>query len=148
MKFLLIIFLLMIFPTFVQAEEKNAAAQKAIDACWAVSQEYRDSGVTAKMREGHLNTALCMEDHIIYLSENYLYKDRPKLVDETKERLEMLRAGYGRIYWNLFNSHDECRTILGCGTLYHIFHNNYYAVMLESIIKDHYLQIEKYELSK
>ncbi len=58
----------------------------------------------------------------------------------------MLRHGYGRLYWNLFNSHDKCETMLGCGTMYHLFHNNYYADMLEDIAKDYYNQIEKYNL--
>jgi hypothetical protein len=123
-------------------------AQKAIESCWEISEKDR-AGSTASVREGTLNSALCMEEHIVELSKKYFFPHSPHLVLEVKEDLEKTRAGYGRLYWNLYNSLDHCfegSLGLGCGTLYHTFHNAEYAKLLEGVIFDFYAQIENYEL--
>ncbi len=88
-----------------------------------------------------------MEEHIIKLSEKYLFPKSPDLVTETKNNLKEIRSGYGRLYWNFYNAHDECNMPTGCGTAFHSAHNSAYAKLLEQIILDIYKQIEKYKLS-
>ncbi len=124
-------------------------AQQAINACWAISQEDRDSINTNRQRAGILDSALCMEKHIIELSEKYLFPESPSLVSETKKNLEEIRSGYGRLYWNLYNSLDGCYSEKHgwrCGTENHTVHNSAYARLLEKIIINCYEQIEEYQL--
>ncbi len=82
MKYFLLF--LILFPSLSYAASDDMAeegkyeamAQKAIDDCWAISQADRDSGNTQRMRAGNLDTALCMEEHIVHLSEKYFSPDR------------------------------------------------------------------------
>ena len=128
-------------------EEADRHARKIIDACWAMSEKDRHSGVTSRMRKGALDSALCMENHIIALAEQYFFPDSPDLVEETKKDLKDLRSGYGHFYWNLFNSLDSCYTKeqgVRCGAENHIVHNSKYADLLEDVLRDCYHQLYRY----
>lgn len=120
-----------------QAEK---AAQKIINACWTLSEEDRDSGVTARMREGTLNTALCMKKHILALSKQVLFKDDPLIQKDVAEDLDKIHHGVGGLYWNLHNSHDSCSQN-PCGTMYHVLHNGALAHTMEDILRDFYQKI-------
>ncbi len=122
------------------AKEK---AQKAIDACWAISQEDRDSGVTGRMRSGALDSALCMEEHTLMLSETVLFKNNKQAQAEVKESLEKITDGTGRLYWLLHNSHDGCGG--ACGSMYQILHNSQVAKEMEEVVRDFYIKIEDYK---
>ena len=115
-------------------------AQRAIDACWEPSKEDVDSGVTVRMRQGTQDAADCMEKHIIYLAETYLYPKSPNLVEETKQDLENIRMKYFGLYWNLYNSMDVCRP--SCGTMHYVRSDSKAAHLLENIIHDIYVQMD------
>ncbi len=100
------------------------------------------------MRSGTLDSALCMEGHIIELSEKYFFSESPDLVSETKKNLEEIRSRYGRLYWNLYNTHEGCTMPTGCGTQNHTVHNAEYARLLEKIVLNCYERIEEYELDE
>ncbi len=137
--------LLFLFPSVAQAAEKNKSeehAQKIINSCWATSEENR-KGSTAKIREGTLKSALCMKEHIIFLSETILFKDDKKIQKEVENALENIKFGTGRLYWHLNNSHEYCGSS-PCGTMYTIFHNNEVAHAMEDILRDFYQKIEEY----
>lgn len=123
-------------------------AQQAINSCWAISEKKRASVNTNKQRSGILDSALCMEDHIIELSEKYIFPESLDLVLETKKDLEKIRAGYGRFYWNLYNTHNACDQPTGCGSAFHTMHNSFYAKLLEGMILNCYEQIEEYGLDR
>lgn len=125
-------------------ERAKEKAQKAIDACWAISLEDRSSPVTAKMRAGNLNTALCMEKHIVELSETYLFIDDAEKIQRVKDDLEQFRSGYGHFMWMLYNESDLCPRGW-CGTYYHVIHNTAYAKQLETVVFDVYRHIEGYK---
>ena len=129
------------------AEQK---AQQVVDACWAISLEDRSSINTNRQREGALNTALCMEEHIIMLAETKLFANDPKAIERTKQNMEKLRFSYGRFYWDLFNGLDACfegPIGTGCGTGFFPSHNFQYAYLLEDILHDVYEQMARYEIS-
>lgn len=121
------------------AKEK---AQVVIDACWAISEEDRN-GSNASIRQGHLKTALCMEEHIVNISQQYLFKDDPEQVKRVKDDLERFRSGYGHFYWMLYNEVDPCfnNKQSDCGTVFHSFHNYYYAESLERVVINVYEQL-------
>ena len=127
------------------AKEK---AQKAIDACWAISEEDRNTGSTILHRKGHLDTALCMEEHIVEISEKYFFKNDPEKVQRVRDDLEKFRFGYGHFHWMLYNEIDQCfeNERPGCGTMYHVFHNNKYARALEPVVHNVYRQLKHYSV--
>ncbi|MGH1402712.1 MAG: hypothetical protein ACRBDL_00560 [Alphaproteobacteria bacterium] len=127
------------------AEQK---AQHVIDACWAISLEAR-SGSTSSARAGILDSALCMEKHIIMLAETKLFANDPKATERTKQNIEKLRFSYGRLYWDLFNGLDACmHPVYGirCGTENHTMHNSQYARLLEDVLHDVYKQMARYDV--
>ena len=146
----LFLFTLCIFCNFAQAAQQDinpaqpTAAQQIIDACWALSEDNRASGNTPRMRTGALDSALCMEDAILSLVSRYLNKNDPDILSQYREDLDKIRAGYGHMMWNLYNDHDGCHA--GCGTLFHVFHNDFYAHLLEDILKKTVKQIQDYDL--
>ncbi|MCE7887209.1 MAG: hypothetical protein DYH13_06875 [Alphaproteobacteria bacterium PRO2] len=100
------------------------------------------------MREGILDTALCLEDHITELTNKTLFLEDQQYRNETKDDLEKLRFSYGRLYWNLYNSHDRCydkKRGIQCGSQYHSMHNSMYVDLLSSILVDIYEQLIEYD---
>ena len=125
-------------------KKAQAHAQEIIDACWAISEDDRASGNTPRMRYGALDSALCMENLILKLVSKYLHKNNPEILKDFQDNLQKLRMGYGRIIWDLYNDHDGCD--FSCGTMYHVFHNGYYAHLMEEILKTTVNQIIEYGL--
>lgn len=121
----------------------GARAQKVIDACWAISQEDRDSGVTSRMREGGLKSALCLQEHIIMLAKTELFTESPEISEQIEQKFHNLHAAYASFYWDLYNSIDPCSA--WCGTENHVVHNGEYAHLLEKIVRDVYQQMERYK---
>lgn len=149
---ILLIGFLLSFPLVACAQEYDAdaetvamkKAQQIIDACWAESQDDRDSGVTLRMRQGTTDSVHCMRDHILSLSKNTLFKNNPDMQTEIEESLNAVISDVGRLYWNLNNSHDVC-TESPCGTMYTLFHNESVAKVMENILRDFYQKIAEYE---
>ena len=150
-----ILALLLFVPHSAFASDENhkklakQKAQQAIDACWTISLEDRSSINTNRQRAGALNTALCMEEHIIMLAGTKLFANDPEAIERTKQNMEKLRFSYGRFYWDLFNGLDACmHPVHGimCGTENHAVHNIKYARLLEDILHDVYKQMARYEI--
>ncbi len=120
----------------------DKAAQKVIDQCWAISQADRDSGVTSRMRHGSLQTALCIEKHILFLSSTVLYKGDKEAQNRVKSSLEEIHKGVGKLYWDLHNSHAACQP--SCGSMYTILHNGETAHVMEKILRDFYRKIAEF----
>ncbi|MAS86543.1 MAG: hypothetical protein CMH30_00990 [Micavibrio sp.] len=138
MKRIFLFFLFFSYDVHAQTQPKDYA-DKAIQICWNISQEKRNSGVTQQMREGNLDTALCMENHLLHLADTILFIKNPKLNTQTKTNLVKMREGIGAYYWDIYNNHDGCEN--GCGTIMYSLHNNAYAKFLETLINDTYQQI-------
>jgi hypothetical protein len=118
-------------------------AQKLIDACWAISKEKRDSGVTGKMREGSAITAGCFHQVIIEQAEAIFEPEYLEKV-QIEKRLDQLADAYQGIYWSLYNEHRGCG--ISCGTMYHVFHLGAYTGLLQKMIRDMVSQRNKYRL--
>lgn len=124
-------------------EPYKAAAQRVIDKCWAISQDDRDSGVTERMRYGTWDTARCLRDHILFLSETILFEGNQDKQTEVKTNLENIINGYGKLYWALGNENNACKT--SCGTIEHITHNYVISHALGEILHDFYRKIDRYK---
>lgn len=148
------LFMFLTFPAICAAQKPERqsperpadieVAQNIIDACWSISEDNRASGNTPRMRTGALDSARCMEDAILSLVSRYLNKNDPDALEQYREDMDKLRAGYGHMMWNLYNYHDGCNG--GCGTMYYTFHNLAYAHLLEDILKKAVKQIQDYDL--
>ena len=108
-------------------------AESIIDRCWSISKEDWSSGVTARLRNGYLTTALCLEEEIIrharYLSNG------PELdVEFLRKKMKDLRFLYGRFYWDLGNENQAC--LPWCGTENKVTHNLKLARLYERILRD------------
>ncbi len=147
--FLSIFLICSLFSSVAQASDQNTfdkaeqEAQKVIDACWAISQEDRNSIDNSRARKGILNSALCMRDHIIYLSETVLFKGDSETQQEVEDSLQKIKVGTGQLYWHLNNNHKRC-TKSFCGTMYYSSHNSTTARAMENILKDFYRKIAEY----
>ena len=108
-------------------------AEDLIKHCWDISEEKRASGVTAEMRKGALDSAICLKKEIT-IQAQALIKDTSITKDEISALLENLNAAYGRLYWLMFNENKACTP--SCGTMNHPLHNAYVARAYESILKD------------
>lgn len=107
-------------------------AEDLIKHCWDISLEKRSSGNTPLMREGNLDTALCLE-HEIIAHASALLTPPPNEADIIKT-METLRFTYGRFYWDMFNGNRGCNPF--CGTENHIRHNWELAKLYEKILSD------------
>ncbi len=116
------------------ADEEGIDAQALIDACWAISLEDRSSGVTARHREGALNSALCLEE-VILDQVDVLFPDGEYLSrEQAAEKLERLRFAAGSLYWSIYNENIACDP--SCGTMWHPMHLASHAQILEQMIRD------------
>ena len=128
-----------ISPTFAgggtQAEKKVEIpnAEDLIKQCWKISKEKRDSGITAEMRKGALDSALCLKQEVATQATALIQKTSITK-EELSELLDNLNAAYGRLYWLMFNENKACRP--SCGTMNHPLHNAYVARAYELILKD------------
>ena len=115
-----------------------------IDACWALSKEDLDSGVTARMRSGTMRSIRCLQN-VIRDQAKALFDEETLKSMNLEERLTKIREGYGGLYWAIYNDHRGClpsRT--GCGTFYHVFHVAALSSLLEEIIRDMIVQRNEY----
>lgn len=112
-----------------------------ISACHEASREKMESGVTAEMRHGALEMALCLEKAI---TENAAILVAPDALtpEAIAAKLKALRFAYGNLYWHIYNSARGCG--FGCGTMYHVFHNGKLIWLYENMLRDVIEQRRKY----
>ena len=119
-------------------------AKALIKPCWDLSEEKRSSGVTATMRQGTLDTVLCLEKVILDQVE-ILFPDGENLSRaQAEEKLERLRFAVGSFYWSLYNGHVGCKGF--CGTMWQVLHLAKNADFLEQMIRDIADQRNRYEI--
>ena len=106
--------------------------QAIIDACWAVSKEDRESPVSERWRDGHLKTALCLENKIIDLLDTADVGKSFLTREQAREELKNLRFSAGRLYWMIYNDNDHCG--LSCGTIWHSQHLTEVSKIYEQMI--------------
>lgn len=114
-------------------ESAQERTEAAIEACWALSQADRDTGVTSQMRHGAVVSARCLEG-VLQDELQGLLDDNTLARLDLPTQIEALRNSYGSIYWELYNGgrrDGEWR-----GTMYQLFHVSNYAALLEKMIRD------------
>ncbi len=122
-------------------KQAQPEAQKLIDECWAASLEKRSTGGTPEIREGILDTVLCLEG--IIEDQFKLYPKHVTAPGEVKERLKALRFAGGKLYWYIYNGNPGCNP--ACGTMYYTFHLSELARILERMIQEMIHQRVKYK---
>ncbi len=119
-------------------------AKALIKPCWDLSEEKRSSGVTATMRQGALDTVLCLEKVILDQVEILLPDGQNLSRAQAEEKLERLRFALGSFYWSIYNGHIGCKGF--CGTMWHTAHLNKIAHVLEGVIGDMADQRNQYRI--
>lgn len=117
-------------------------AEDLIKHCWDISEEKRSTPNTALMREGNLDTALCLENEIIKHGSALL--EPPPTKEDIQKTMKTLRFTYGRLYWDMFNGNRGCNPF--CGTENHIQHNWELAKLYEKILTDIIALRKKYRV--
>ncbi len=119
-------------------------AEALIKPCWDLSEEKRSSGVTATMRQGALDTVLCLEKVILDQVE-ILFPDGQNLSRaQAEKKLERLGSAIQTFYWPLYNGHVGCKGF--CGTMWQVFHLAKNAHVLEGVIRDIVDQRNQYKI--
>ena len=121
--------------------EAVARGNVPIDKCWADSLEKRSNPAIPVIRDGILDTVLCLEG--IIEDQFKLYPKNLFTPGEVKERLKALRFGAGRLYWYIYTENHGCMP--SCGTMYATFHLSELAKILERMIQEMFHQRVKYE---
>ena len=115
-------------------DEEGIDAQALIDACWAISLEDRSSGVTARHREGILESVLCLEEVILDQVE-VLFPDGKYLSrEQAKQKLDALAEAIQTMYWLIYNENIAC--VPSCGTIWYTGHLSANARVLEDMIRN------------
>ncbi len=122
-------------------KEALARAQVPIAKCWADSLEKRSNPANPVMRDGMVDTVLCLEG--VIEDQFKLYPKNLFTPGEVKERLKALRFGAGRLYWYIYNENPGC--IPSCGTMYYTSHLLELTRILERMIQEMFHQRVKYE---
>ena len=107
-------------------------ADALIKPCWDLSEEKRSSGVTATMRQGTLDTVLCLEKVILDQVEILFPEGKYLSRAQAEKKLERLRFAVGSFYWSLYNEHTGCKHF--CGTIWQVLHLAKNADFLEQMI--------------
>ena len=119
-------------------------ARALIKPCWDLSEEKRASSVTATMRQGTLDTVLCIEkvilDQVGILFPGGKYLSRA----QAEKKLERLRFAVGSFYWSLYNEHIGCKHF--CGTMWQVLHLAKNVDFLEQMIRDIADQRNRYKI--
>ncbi len=139
MRFVLMLaaFLIVTFPSShagaggYDPDFKPLDAQTLIDECFAKQQALLDTGVTGKMRKGMARIVGCLQDVIVELTP-VLFEPDVRTPEDTREMLDTIRNSYGPFMWQLYNEFRGCPNF--CGTFYHTFHLDEYALILDTII--------------
>ncbi|MEE9250037.1 MAG: hypothetical protein V3U93_02790 [Alphaproteobacteria bacterium] len=119
-------------------------AKALIKPCWNLSEEKRASGVTATMRQGALDTVLCLEKVILDQVE-ILFPDGKYLSrSQAEKKLERLGSAIQTFYWSLYNEHTGCKHF--CGTMWQVLHLAKNADFLEQMIRDLADQRNRYKI--
>ncbi len=122
-------------------KEAFARARVPIDECWAASLEKRSNPANPIIREGILDTVLCLEG--IIEDQFRLHYGTLITASEVKERLKSLRVGACRLYWYIYNENPGCMP--SCGTMYYTSHLSELTRILERMIQEMFHQRVKYE---
>lgn len=132
-------------PASEETIQPSTQADKQIKACWGISQDKRDSGVTQDMLAGTMETTACMKKHIMHLSETVLFKGDPHAQNIFKEALNNLQQGTALLYGYLHTRNALCEG--PCGTLYQLSGPLAVADQMAQIIKAMYDKIDEYNPS-
>mgnify|MGYP001549492311 CR=1 FL=1 len=112
-------------------------AQQIINDCLEISRESRESIHIDEMRVGNLENTLCLEKHIIQITETEMFQNQPEVVEETKKQLEDIRNSAGNLYWNIFNNGDHCLLDTSnqpCGIGKQPIHNYMVGTIMKNIL--------------
>jgi len=104
-----------------------------IKHCWDISAEMRASD-NASQREGALDTALCLRNAIKEHMAILVGNSRLETAGSMDEILELIHAGLGKFYWEMYNNNDACDQ--GCGSAWFAQHNFRTARFYEEILRD------------
>jgi hypothetical protein len=77
-------------------------AEPLIEQCWAISESDRDSGVTARMRQGTSETIECLQEEIVRHATAF-FKSRNE--EEIRQSLWVMGKSYADLYWVMYNEH-------------------------------------------
>lgn len=127
---------LLLIPTMASANGGRRPwteidAQAAIERCWTVGQDKRDSGTTPVMREGTEETIECLEAEIMrHTSEFFIAKDAA----EVQDRLDTAHKSLRGLYWALYNNNQACSP--SCGTMYYVLPASEIAGLWEDILRN------------
>ncbi|OEJ65629.1 hypothetical protein [Magnetovibrio blakemorei] len=108
-------------------------AEELIKHCWDISKEKRAEIYEKSWREGHLDTALCLEQAIIDNASILIYEgfySREKIESE----IRLVGKTYGNFYSAMYNENKACSP--SCGTIRHTWHISKISKLYESILED------------
>ena len=117
-------------------KEAVARAKVPIDKCWAASLDKRSNPANPIIRDGMLDTVLCLEG--VIEDQFKPYYDTQITASEVKKRLKELRFGAGRLYWYIYNENPGCMP--SCGTMNYTSHLSELARILEHMIQQMFHQ--------
>lgn len=107
-------------------------AEALIDACWKISKEDRDSGVTTRMRHGSARSIRCLQN-VILDQVDAMFDPKYLSREQAKKQLRKIIEGYQPLMWSIYNEHKSCG--VECGTDRHVLHLGDHAALLEDILK-------------
>ena len=127
-------------PPSVFAQEKPRIdpktvpnAEALIKHCLDISEEKRSSGGTTLMRQGGMDTIMCLEKVIISHASALIVKTAITK-EEIAEILKNIRTSYGRLYWNMHNNNKGC--FPRCGTENYLSSSGQIMWQFEEILRD------------
>ena len=129
------VFLFVSIPAANSADWAPLDADAIINNCWLTSEEDRDSGITSRMRNGTIDSAMCIRKQIVN-NAAALFHESTYSEEDIDQHMELLSEGIQKFYWKLYNERVDCDHPTGCGTLYHVFHVGEIARVYESILRD------------
>ncbi len=146
----LIAFLLTALPFYVRAggydpDFQPLDPQTLIDECVEKQRSLLDTGVTGVMREGMANVVVCLQDVIVDLTP-VVFEPEVRTPEETRAMLDTMSKAYQSFMWQLYNEYRGCPAY--CGTFYHIFHLDEYAMVLSTIINRMVDQMNEARISR
>jgi len=118
----------------IQTDPKTIPnAEDLIKHCWDISEEKRSTPNTALWREGHLDTALCLEKEIINHASHLIYEgfySRTKIESE----IRLIGKTFGNFYSAMYNENHACMP--SCGTIRYTWHITKISKLYEQMLTD------------
>ena len=108
-------------------------AQAVIDACWAQSDDLRNTGGIADYGDGLDVTTACMEDAVLEHIDAWLL---PEFAKDADAYLHRLRDLHGELYFRIYADNRYCSGGVRCGLLPGMRYIESYIVLLETVLRD------------